>query len=215
MFPQRAAREEFANTATHGFAVLASLVGGAVLIAIAARLGDVWRLVGAATFSFSLVLLYSASTLYHGARSRIAKARLRILDHAAIYVLIAGTYTPFTLTGLRGRLGWTLFGVIWALAAAGVVFKLFATGRFPRLSTGIYLAMGWLAVVAIGPLMEALPASILLWLLGGGLAYTVGTAFFHSRRIPYAHTIWHLFVLLGSVCHFVAVTMQITSVTRL
>ena len=202
-------QEELANALTHGLGALASMAGGVVLISLAAVHGDLWQLVSAAVYSVSLVLLYSASTLYHAARHQVAKARLRVLDHAAIYVLIAGTYTPFTLVGLRGDWGWALFGVIWALALAGVIFKLFATGRFPRFSTAIYLAMGWLALIAIGPLIQALPRSALLWLLAGGMSYTVGTAFFHSRRVPFSHAIWHLFVLAGSVCHFVAVATQV------
>ena len=202
-------QEELANALTHGLGALASMAGGSVLISLAAVHGDLWQLVSAAVYSISLVLLYSASTLYHAARHQVAKARLRVLDHAAIYILIAGTYTPFTLVGLRGGWGWTLFGVIWVLAIAGVVFKLFATGRFPRLSTAIYLAMGWLALIAIGPLVQALPRSALLWLLAGGISYTVGTAFFHSRRVPFSHAIWHLFVVAGSICHFVAVATQV------
>jgi len=137
------------------------------------------------------------------------KARLKVFDHCMIYVLIAGTYTPFTLTGLRGPWGWTLFGVIWSLALAGIVFKLYFTGRFQWLSTGIYICMGWLVVVAAEPLMRSVPATALAWLLAGGIAYTVGTVFYMSRRLPYAHAIWHAFVLAGSVCHFAAVLIQV------
>lgn len=209
---ERALRyEEMLNTATHGVGALASTVGGSVLVTLAALTGDGWQLLGAAVYSVSLLLLFSASTLYHAVRHRVAKARLRVFDHAAIYVLIAGTYTPFTLGALRGPGGWALLAVVWALAAAGIVFKLFCTGRFPRLSTATYLAMGWLALAAAGPLVRALPTQALLWLLAGGLAYTVGTLFFHSRRLPFAHAIWHVFVLAGSACHFVAVAMQVLS----
>lgn len=202
-------REEVASAVTHGVGAVASVAGGAVLVTLAAGFGDARQVVGAAVFCGSLVLLYTASTLYHAVRRRVARARLQVFDHCAIYVLIAGTYTPFTLDALRGAWGWSLFGVVWGLAAAGVVFKLFCTGRFRRLSTSIYLAMGWMALVAAGPLLRALPASTLLWLAAGGLAYTAGTVFYHSRRIPYAHAIWHLFVLGGSVCHFVAVLQQV------
>ncbi|HEX2188468.1 MAG TPA: hemolysin III family protein [Longimicrobiaceae bacterium] len=203
------AREEVASALTHGLGAVASAAGGAVLITLAALFGDAWQVVGASVFCGSMVLLYTASTLYHAARSPAARARLQVFDHCAIYLLIAGTYTPFTLVELRGAWGWSLFGVVWGLAVAGVVFKLFCTGRFRRLSTAIYLAMGWLVVVATGPLLRTLPASTLLWLVAGGLAYTAGTFFYLSRRVPYAHAIWHLFVLGGSVCHFVAVLTRL------
>jgi hemolysin III len=201
-------REEVASALTHGLGVVASAAGGAVLVTLAVLYGDAWQVVGASVFCASLVLLYTASTLYHAVRHRIARARLQVFDHCAIYVLIAGTYTPFTLVGLRGGWGWTLFGVVWGLAAAGVVFKLFCTGRFRRLSTAIYLAMGWMVVVAAGPMLRSLDVSTLLWLAAGGLTYTAGTFFYLSRR-RYAHAIWHLFVLGGSVCHFVAVLSQV------
>ena len=202
-------REEIANVLTHGAGAVASLAGAAVLVTVAALGGDAWKVVGSAVFGTTLVLLYTASTLYHAARSPVARARLKVLDHCAIYLLIAGSYTPFTLIGLRGGWGWSLFGVIWGLAVAGTVFKLFFTGRFPRLSTAVYVAMGWLAVVAIGPMVQRLPAATLAWMVAGGLIYTAGTVFYHSRRIPYAHAIWHLFVLGGSACHFAAVLTQV------
>ena len=202
-------REEIANVLTHGAGAVASLAGAAVLVTVAALGGDAWKVVGSAVFGTTLVLLYTASTLYHAARRPALKARLKVLDHCAIYLLIAGSYTPFTLIGLRGGWGWSLFGVIWGLAVAGTVFKLFFTGRFPRLSTAVYVAMGWLAVVAIGPMVQRLPAATLAWMVAGGLIYTAGTVFYHSRRIPYAHAIWHLFVLGGSACHFAAVLTQV------
>jgi hemolysin III len=201
--------EELANALIHGLGLLAAGSGGAVLITLAALRGDAWRIVGASIFVAGLTLLYCASTLYHTARFDIAKARLKVLDHCAIYFLIASTYTPFTLVGLRGAWGWTLFGLIWGLALAGVVFKFFFTGRFRLASTLIYVAMGWLVLIAVGPLVRALHISALLWLLLGGVAYTVGTLFYMSRRLRYAHAIWHLFVLGGSVCHFVAVFLHV------
>ena len=188
--------------------VLASLVGGAVLITLAAQKADPWRIVGAAVFTATLILLYSASTLYHAARSPALKARLKILDHASIYLLIAGTYTPFTLVGLRGGWGWSLFGVIWGLAVCGVIFKLFAAGRFRLVSTGIYVAMGWMVLIAAGPMVRLLDPWVLGWLLAGGVAYTSGTVFYHNRRIPHSHAVWHGFVLAGSACHAVAVGLQ-------
>ena len=200
--------EEWINALTHGFGAIASTVGGAVLVSLAVRFGDLWQILGASIYSASLVLLYSASTLYHAVQHQVAKARLRILDHCAIYLLIAGTYTPFALGVLRGPWGWTLLAVIWTLALGGIVYKLFLLGRFPRLSTGMYLAMGWLAVLMLPSMLRHLPISTLLWLLVGGLAYTGGTLFFHSRR-PYAHPVWHGFVLTGSACHFIAVLSQV------
>lgn len=201
--------EERANAATHAMGVLASACGGAVLVTMAALGGSPWAIVGAAVFTASLILLYSASTAYHLALSEASRRRLQVFDHCAIYVLIAGTYTPLTLTALRGPWGWTLFGLVWGLAVAGVVFKLFFTGRFPRVSTGIYVGMGWLVLIAVGPLVRSLDAAALAWLVAGGVAYTGGTVFYHSQRLPYAHAIWHVFVLAGSACHFIAVGIQL------
>lgn len=198
-------REEVANALTHGLGAVAALAAGAVLTTLVALHGDGWQLAGTIVFCAALLLLYVASTLYHAIPHPVAKARLKVFDHCAIYVLIAGTYTPFTLIGLRGAWGWSLFAVIWTLAVAGVVFKLFFTGRFKLLSTLIYIAMGWLVLVAIVPMTRALDAWALGWLFAGGLAYTAGTFFYMSRRIPYAHTIWHSFVIGGSTCHFLAV----------
>ena len=141
----------------------------------------------------------------------MTKGRLKVFDHCAIFLLIAGTYTPFTLVGLREDGGWWLFAATWTLAVAGVVFKLFFTGRFKGVSTLIYIGMGWMAVIAIKPFLRQIPPETLAWLLGGGLAYTLGTVFYMSKRIPFAHAIWHGFVLLGSACHFVAVTHQVTT----
>ena len=203
--------EEIASAVTHGLGAVASLAAGAVLITFASLAGDVWSIVGASIFVASLVLLYTASTLYHAIPWARAKARLRVFDHCAIYVLIAGTYTPFLLGPLRGPWGWSLFGVIWTLAAAGVVFKLYYTGRFKLLTTIVYLLMGWLVIVAVRPMMSSLPPASLAWLVAGGLSYTAGTFFYLSKR-SYAHAVWHLFVLGGSVCHFVAVMMEVLRV---
>lgn len=202
-------RDEFASALTHGLGALAALAGGAFLVGLAALRGDGWQLGTAIVFSITLVLLYVASTLYHAIQHPMAKARLQVFDHCAIYLLIAGSYTPFTLIGLRGPWGWGLFAAIWTFAVAGVVFKLFCTGRFRLLSTFIYIAMGWMVVVAIQPLLRALDAWTLGWLLAGGLFYTLGTYFYQRDAVPYFHAIWHLFVLMGSVCHFVAVSAQV------
>ena len=209
MSPAHNLREEIANALTHGLGAVAALAAGAVLITLAALFGDGWQLAGAIVFCATLLLLYLASTLYHAIPHPVAKSRLKVFDHCAIYLLIAGTYTPFTLVGLRGPWGWTLFGLIWGLALAGCVFKLYFTGRFKGLSTAIYVAMGWLVLIAIEPMLRLLPTWTLGWLFAGGVAYTVGALFYMSRRLPYAHAIWHAFVTAGSVCHFVAVASQV------
>jgi hemolysin III len=201
-------REEIASALTHGLGAVFALGAGAVLITLAAIYGDGWQLASAIVFGIALLLLYTASTLYHAIQHPVAKGRLKVFDHCAIYVLIAGTYTPFTLIGLRGPWGWGLFTAIWTLALGGVVFKLFYTGRFKALSTVIYIAMGWLVVVAIKPMWPRSTADPGL-AAAGGLSYTLGTYFYHRESIPYSHAIWHLFVIGGSVCHFVAVTMQV------
>lgn len=202
-------RDEIANALTHGLGAVAALVGGSVMITLAAIFGDGWQLAAAIVYGITLLLLYLASTLYHAIPHPVAKARLKVFDHCAIYLLIAGTYTPFTLIGLRGPWGWGLFAAIWSIALAGIVFKLYFTGRFKLLSTLMYIAMGWLVVVAIKPLMSSVDAWTLGWLLAGGLFYTLGTFFYHRESIPYSHAIWHLFVVMGSVCHYVAVMRQV------
>ena len=202
-------QEERANVVTHGLGLIASIVVTVLLVVMAARRGDPWEIVGAAIFGATLIALYAASTLYHAARRPVFKQRLMIVDHCAIYLLIAGSYTPFMLGELRGGWGWSLFGVIWGLAAAGIVFKLFFTGRFRLLSTAVYIAMGWLALIALGPMLRHLPHSTVAWLVAGGVAYTAGTPFYHSARIKYGHAIWHSFVLTGSACHAIAVATQI------
>jgi hemolysin III len=205
-------KEELLNALTHGVGALAGLAGGGVLITLAAIYGNAWQIVGAVVFVVALVLLYTASTLYHAIQHAVAKSRLQVFDHCAIYVLIAGTYTPFALVGIQGVWGWTLFGLAWGLAAVGIVFKLFFTGRFPKLSTALYIAMGWMVVVAIKPMLAALSPVMLLWLLAGGLFYTAGTYFYLRDHKRYAHAIWHLFVLGGSICHYVAVLLQVVPV---
>lgn len=203
------AQEEFVNVLTHGIGVLLSVGGGAVLITLAAVHAGLREVVSVSIFVGSLVLLYSASTLYHAARNPVARRRLKILDHCAIFLLIAGTYTPFTLAALEGPWGWSLFGVIWGLAVFGVVFKLFFTGRYKAVSTATYIGMGWLAVVAFVPLVRALEPAALAWLVVGGVLYTAGTIFYHNERIRHAHGIWHLFVLGGSISHFTSVAVTV------
>ena len=201
--------EELANALTHGLGATAALAGGAVLVTLAAMYGDAWQLGGAIVFGICLLLLYVASTLYHAIQHPVLKARLKVFDHCAIYLLIAGTYTPFTLIGLRDGPGWWMFAAIWTLALAGVAFKLFFTGRFKLLSTIVYVAMGWLVLAAIMPVFRALDGWTFGWLLAGGISYTLGTFFYHRPSMRYSHAIWHMFVIAGSVCHYVSVMAQV------
>jgi hemolysin III len=196
--------EEFANSLSHGAGFVAALIAVPVLVQGAIGLGAA-AIVGAAIFGATTALLYLTSTLYHALPANRAKRVLQILDHGAIYLLIAGTYTPFTLGVLRGPWGWTLFGLIWSLAVAGIVLKSIRGIRHPRLSTAVYLAMGWLILAVAGPLWHAMPVSGLIWLAAGGVAYTAGVGFYAVDRMRYAHFVWHLFVLAGTACHFVAV----------
>jgi hemolysin III len=197
--------EELANSISHGVGLAAGLVAAPFLIAYAARLGGAAFLVGVSVFTATVVLLYLASTLYHALPRGNAKHVFRIIEHGAIYLLIAGTYTPFALGVLRGAWGWTLIVLIWILAVAGVLLKSVGGVRHPRLSMVLYLGMGWLMVVAVRPLWLRVPLSGLVWLLLGGLAYTAGVAFYGAKRLRYGHFVWHLFVLAGTVCHFIAV----------
>ena len=198
-------REEFANALTHGLGAVAALCGSSVLITLAAIQGDVWQLGSAIIYGVTLILLYAASTLYHAIPHPPAKARLKVFDHCAIYLLIAGTYTPVALIAMRDNWGWWLFGTTWALAMLGVIFKLFFTGRFKLASPLIYVGMGWLVVIAIKPLLHSLDNWTLGWLFAGGLFYTGGTWFYMHPRLKYAHAIWHVFVLLGSLSHYISV----------
>jgi hemolysin III len=198
--------EEIANSISHGIGLLATLGGTPFLIMHAARYGDAGFFVGTSLFSATIILLYLASTLYHALPMGKAKRVFRVIEHSAIFLLIAGTYTPFTLGVLSGAWGWTLFGVVWGLAAIGVALKVFNKASHPIVSTGLYLLMGWLIVIAVDPLFAKVPASGLLWLIAGGLSYTAGVAFFATdSRLRYGHLIWHLFVIAGTVCHYFAV----------
>ncbi len=198
-------REERANVLSAGIGAVVALAGGMQMIVLSGLRGDAWQWASALVFSLSMWALYFASTAYHRAVDPVRRARLKILDHSAIYLLIAGTYTPFTLTSLRGPLGWTLFAAIWSLAALGLLFKLRFTGRFKLASTLIYIAMGWLVMLYAKPVYAALSGWVFGWLLAGGVAYTLGTFFYLHKRMPYAHAVWHGFVALGTTCHFVAI----------
>lgn len=198
--------EEIANSISHGVGLVAALAATPFLFMHAVRRGDTGFIVGTSLFAATMVLLYLASTLYHALPIGKAKRVFRVIEHSAIFLLIAGTYTPFTLGVLRGAWGWTLLGLVWGLAVVGVALKAFDTMSNPIVSTSLYLLMGWLILVAVNPLYARVPTSGLLWLLAGGVAYTVGVAFFAAdARLRYGHFIWHLFVMAGTACHYVAV----------
>lgn len=198
--------EELANSISHGIGLTAALVGTPFLIVDATRYGEAALIVGTSIYSATIIFLYLASTLYHALPIGRAKSVFRVIDHAAIFLLIAGTYTPFTFGVLRGAWGWSLLGVVWGLAVAGVALKIFDKASNPYFSTGLYLLMGWVVVIAVDPLFARMPTAGLLWLLAGGLWYTVGVVFFATdSRLRYGHLIWHLFVMAGSVCHYFAV----------
>ena len=198
--------EEIANSISHGLGLVAALVGTPFLIVQAARHGDAGFIAGTSIFSATAAILYLASTLYHALPAGKAKRVFRIIEHSAIYLLIAGTYTPFTLGVLSGAWGWTLLGVTWFLAAAGVALKAFSRASHPILSTVLYLLMGWVVVIAVDPLLARMPTAGLLWLIAGGLSYTAGVVFFATdSRLQYGHLVWHLFVMAGTACHYFAI----------
>lgn len=207
--PRYSIGEEIANSITHGVGWLLSLGGLAALVTYAALTGGALRVVSCAVFGATLVMLYAASTLYHALTSRRAKRVFRVLDHSAIFLLIAGTYTPLALVALGGAWGWTLFGCVWFLAVVGVLLNTLAHNRWRWLSITLYLAMGWLVVVAIKPLVAALTPSALALVVIGGLAYTGGLAFYGWKKLPYSHAVWHVFVLAGSVLHYFAVLFAV------
>lgn len=201
----REPREELAASLSHGVGLLCALAVTPVLVVSAVNQGSAAQVVGSSIFGASLVLLYLASAWYHAAPVGRLRARLRKIDHAAIYLLIAGTYTPFTLGVLSGAWGWTLFGIVWGAAALGVGQKLVGGVRYPRLSTAVYLIMGWIVVIAVRPLVLNMPPHGIWWLVAGGLCYSIGVVFYRAQSLRYSHFIWHLFVLGGSTCHVFAV----------
>jgi hemolysin III len=199
------AREEFANSISHGLGLLLALVALPVLVLSAMRAGDVRFLVGVSVFGATMVLLYLASTLYHSTTHEAAKGMFRLFDHTAIFLLIAGTYTPFALGVMRGPWGWSMLTAVWTLAIVGIVLKVTARTRHSRISIVLYVVMGWMAVVAVKPMFALIPMPGILLIFAGGIAYTAGLAFFAAHRIRYNHLIWHLFVIAGTICHFFAV----------
>jgi hemolysin III len=208
-------KEETLNAITHGMGTVLAIIGLAVIVVAAYHSNSIWHLISFFIYGGSLVLLYLASTLYHSFSNEKLKGIFKIIDHSAIYLLIAGTYTPFALVTLDGQLGWNVFAIVWGIAAVGIVFQIFFVKRFKVFSTLCYILMGWLAVFVIQPLAAALPIAGLYWLIGGGLFYTVGSVFYLYRRIPYNHAVWHLFVLAGSVSHFIAVLFYVLPVSVL
>jgi hemolysin III len=201
----RAMREERINVFTHTAGLVCSVAVLLPLINRAVAVGGAWYVLSFSIFGGSLIVLFAASAVYHSAQDPVVRSRLRIVDHASIYILIAGTYTPFTLITLHGSSGWIIFCVAWGLALTGIVLKLFFTGRFTKTSTLMYVFMGWIMLFAIKPLIVNLPSAGLNWLLAGGMAYTLGAVLYSIRRIPFNHAIFHVFVLLGSGCHFMAI----------
>ncbi|HET9712805.1 MAG TPA: hemolysin III family protein [Pyrinomonadaceae bacterium] len=199
------AREELANTVSHGLGLVLALVALPVLVLSAMRAGDVRFLVGVSVFGATMVLLYLASTLYHSTTHEAAKQMFRLFDHTAIFLLIAGTYTPFALGVLRGPWGWSMLAAVWTLAIVGIVLKVIARTRHSSISIVLYVVMGWMAVVAVKPMFALIPVPGILLIFAGGIAYTGGLAFFAAQRIRYNHFIWHLFVIAGTICHFFAV----------
>lgn len=197
--------EELANSLTHGIGVLFSVVAISLLITFSVLNGNILHIISSSFFGGAFLLMYTFSTLYHAIQHQKTKTLLRIFDHISIYILIAGTYTPFLLIGLGGTTGWIMFGIVWLIAVLGIFFKIFYKHRFPKMSLILYLGMGWIAVFIAFPLYESLPVHILGLLVGGGLSYTIGTIFYVNKKMLYAHAIWHLFVLIGTITHFIAV----------
>ena len=197
--------EEKLNVISHGIGFLLSIAALVLLVVYASIYGSVWHVVSYSIYGGSLILLYLASTLYHSAKRSKLRGRLQIFDHAAIYILIAGTYTPFTLVTLNGTTGWIMFGITWAFALTGIILKIIFTGRFNLLSTIMYVFMGWIVVLAIKPLIHNLPFEGLMWLFAGGIFYTIGAVLYSIKSIKYNHAIFHIFVLAGSFCHFMAI----------
>ncbi|MCP9199783.1 hemolysin III family protein [Gramella sp. GC03-9] len=197
--------EERFNIISHGIGFVLSILALILLILKADRLGDVEHLVSFTIFGASMVLVYAASTFYHSAKSKRLRIRLNILDHASIYFLIAGTYTPFAIITLAGTRGWTILAIVWSMAIIGAIFKIFYAGRFQLFSTIMYVVMGWIIVFAIKPLAESLSPSGLYWLIGGGISYTIGAILFMQNKIPFNHAVFHIFVLLGTFAHFVCI----------
>ena len=201
--------EELPNTLTHGFGLLCSILGFVVLLAITLIRGGKWQVISCAIYGVTLICVYAASTLYHGVSSPRWKKGFLLFDHCAIYLLIAGTYTPFLLVNLRGGWGWPMFGLIWGIAVSGVLFKLLFADRFPIFSVALYLGMGWLGIVAAKEVYIHVPSIGLVWIFAGAFAYSIGVIFYACKKIPHHHVIWHLLVMAGSGCHYIAILYSV------
>ncbi|MCK5647629.1 MAG: hemolysin III family protein [Gammaproteobacteria bacterium] len=202
-------REEIVHTIIHGIGLILSIAGLTVLVAFSSLNGDVWHIVSTSVFGSTLIILYTASTLYHGIPIPKAKAVFKKIDHSAIYLLIAGTYTPFLLVNLRGVWGWSLFALVWIIAVAGILLEIFRNNRFKKLSIALYLGLGWLVVAAIKPMFDSVASGGLILLLIGGLFYSLGVIFYVRKKMLYHHAIWHTFVLAGSICHYFAILFYV------
>ena len=202
--------EEIAHAISHGVGALLAIAGLAVLMVAAATRGEgAWQVVPCAIYGAAMVLMFTMSTLYHSFTNPQVKRVFRVLDHEMIFLMIAGSYTPFVLITLRGALGWTLFGIVWGIAAAGMVFQGFFTGRFKKATTALYLLMGWIIAFALKPLLAGMPAAGVKWLVAGGLCYTLGAVVYLFKRVKYHHAVWHLLVLAGSTCHYFAILWHV------
>jgi len=207
--PRYTSREDLANSITHGVGIVLSLVGLGVLVYFAVRYGDFWHILACSVFGITLIFSYTASTLYHSIQGPKAKQIFRMLDHSAIFLLIAGTYTPFTLVSLRGPWGWSLFGVIWGLAVTGILLQMTVVKKMTAVSVSLYVAMGWTIIVAIKPLVSMVDRGGVILLFLGGLSYTAGVVFYIWRKLPYNHAVWHMFVLAGSLFHFFSILFYV------
>ncbi|WP_111707014.1 PAQR family membrane homeostasis protein TrhA [Lutibacter citreus] len=207
-------KEEKLNVLSHGIGLVLSVIALVLLVVYSSLYGNIWHVISFSIYGASLILLYAASTFYHYSELPKLRYKLNILDHASIYILIAGTYTPFALVVLKGWIGWTIFGVSWGLAIIGVILKLFYTGRFDKISTMAYVLMGWVIIFAIKPLINNLPFEGLIWLFGGGFAYTIGAVLYSIKSIKYNHAIFHVFVLIGSFCHFISIFFYVLPIKK-
>ena len=212
-FSRYSPEEEIANSITHGIGILLAIAALSILTVFASRYGDVWRVVSVSVYGATLIMLYTASTLYHSIQKQRLKGFLQNLDHSAIYLLIAGTYTPFTLVSLRGPWGWGLFGVVWGLAVLGIVLQFMPTRQLKAVSLMLYVGMGWSVVAAVKPLTQSVAPGGILFLVLGGLAYTIGILFYVRDKMNYNHAVWHLFVLAGSILHFFAVLFYVVPIS--
>jgi hemolysin III len=213
--PEYSMTEELVHAISHGAGVILSIVGLSWMLYLSIGTSDPWRIVASVVYGLSLISLFLASTLYHALHASPRKHLLKLLDHCAIYLLIAGTYTPFLLVSIRDNSGWWMFGIVWTLATAGILTKLWLRHRYPRLSLASYLLMGWIIVLILPQLAGAIGKSGMAWLMAGGLCYTVGAAFYAAKRVSFSHAIWHFFVLAGGVCHFLAVIWYVLPIQKI